>query len=612
MLNRLILAPWAQKERPNSRRSYEGEFSAEQLEKYNKEGYSVFFFPNAPTLYDPSKQVDGSQIDLFKWVFVDCDLKDGDYASKEVFLERLGYGPNPTMIVDSGRGIHAYWEVSDLDAMSYLRIQRRLCRFYNTDPAVSQICQLMRVPGYMNPKDKKHPVPCKILAESESIYTCEELDKALSPISQEDEQHCLRHYELTYNPETATEVNAKLPDKFGRLVKDNAEVRDIWVGNSNGKSKDRSAADFRLAHIMFGHGFTRDEALSVLVNAAKALARAPIHRVSYAEGIVSKIWPAADSGKVADKANLSPTVRDILMRGEETIQGERFPCNKLIDDTVHGFRLGQVIGIIGGSGVGKTTLTLNTFLWFAENNPDFHHFFFSLEQPVGEIATRIRTICGDNDSLFDKIHIVSNYCEDGSFRHFSLAAIEEHLLDWQNSSGAKIGATVIDHIGVLEKNGANGENDGLIGICRKMKPLALTVNTMLIMLSQAPREKAGIGDLELDKSAAYGTVFFESFLDYCICLWQPLKRVYNKGAPTIMAIKFAKIRHKKQGLDRIQEDTCYQLYFDPTTEHLRELTEAEEKSCPFWVAQATNARKQDKKTDVVIYESRRIADKETT
>jgi hypothetical protein len=247
------------------------------------------------------------------------------------------------------------------------------------------------------------------------------------------------------------------------------------------------------------------------------------------------------------------------------------------------------------------------FLWFAENNPDYHHLFFSLEQPAGEVANRIRTICGDNTSLYDKIHIVSNDLPDGTFRNLSLFDIETQVKQFQQNTGNKVGTVVVDHIGVLHTNNKNGENEGLIGICKAMKALARTLNVMLVMLSQAPREKAGIGDLELEKNAAYGTVFFESFVDYLILLWQPLKRVYSKGAPTIMAFKFGKIRHKKQGHDRIMEDVCYQLYFDPETERLRELTQDEEISAAYQAKQAANARKQDKKTDVIPYVSRRIS-----
>jgi hypothetical protein len=138
-----------------------------------------------------------------------------------------------------------------------------------------------------------------------------------------------------------------------------------------------------------------------------------------------------------------------------------------------------------------------------------------------------------------------------------------------------------------------------------MKSFAVQTNTMLVMQSQAPREKAGIGDLELNKDAAYGTVYFESYCDYLITLWQPLKRCYKDGAPTVTAFKFCKIRHKKQGLDQIVEDVCYKLMFDPKTEHLRELTGNEEEAFKFFLNQATNKRKQDRKTDLVEYTSAR-------
>lgn len=605
MIYRLIAPDWAVKEGV-SPKVLEGEFSQNTIDKHNSQGYNIYFLPNYPKNYQGGT-VDGTMIDTFEYVFVDCDIKEKIYSDKEAFLEKLAdVNIPPTRIVDSGNGIHAYWRVSNLDPMSYLRFQRRLMRLYKTDESLATLYQLMRVPFTMNTKVKNNFVICETLAEFNNSYTCEELDKLLPPIAIEDEKSCIEHFDKTFGlNQDKYEVAEEMPPKFGKLLRDNSEVKDLWSAPTD----DRSKNDFRLGHIMYGNGFSKEEAASVLVNSAKALQRAPVHRRAYATGIVDKIWTFEIT---PETATLSPTVRDILMKGDDTLKGTRFPCNRLIDDTVHGFRLGQVIGIVGGSGVGKTTLTLNTFLWFAEQNPDFQHFFVSLEQPAGEIASRIRTICQGNENLYDKIHIISNYAENGEYRHFSLDGIEEHLLKFEQDTGKKVGAVVIDHIGVLAKSDKHGESEGLIGICRRMKAVAVRVNMMLIMLSQAPREKAGVGDLELNKDAAFGTVFFESFLDYCICLWQPLKRVYQQGAPTIMAIKFAKIRHKKQGQDRIQEDICYQLYFDPQTELLRELTQEEEISARFYLGQAVTARKLDRKTDITSYQSRLLEDRPST
>lgn len=603
-LCRLIAPDWVLMTFPGLPKVLEGLFTDEQLKAKNSQ-YNVYYLPNYPAEYAPERTLSGTDIDTFEWVFIDMDLKEGTYATKDAFLEEVvNFSLPPNKIVDSGNGVHVYWRVSDLDAKSYLRFQRRLCRHFKTDEAVSKIMQLMRLPNTLNIKKQDEQPLAQVLYADEASYTSEQLDSVLPTITREDEDYCQTHYNRTYNIEQETHrISEKMPAKWGKLLHENLEVKALWSGNSN----DRSKNDYRLGHIMFANGFTKEEAITVLANSAKASQRAPIHRINYAVNIVDKIW----TYETEDKSIISPTVRDILAKGEETIKGIRFPCSRILDDTYHGFRLGQVLGIIAGAGVGKTTLTLNTFLWFAANNPDYHHFFFSLEQPVGELAARVAVICGGNTALYDKIHIISNFDADNNFINFSMETIAEHIDQFQKASGAKVGAVVVDHIGVLDKQTKHGENEGLIGVCKSMKMIAMKLNIFLIMLSQAPREKAGIGDLELDKNAAYGTVFFESFVDYLLCLWQPLKRMYAQGAPTVMAFKYAKIRHKKQHLDRIKEDVCYQLFFDPETERLRELTQDEETGAKYWLSQATNARKLDKKTDLISYQSRRVEEQVT-
>lgn len=598
MVYRLILPDWALS--PSKKKIIEGEFSEQELQEYNQQHYNIYFLPNYPSTPPTDRPVDGRDIDTFRFVFVDMDLKDGLYNSKDEFLAIVGEaGIPPTLVVDSGNGIHIYWQVSDLTAMSYLHLQRRLYRLFKTDETVYKIFQLMRYPGTINTKLKDEPKQCEELYSDESVvYTCEELDRLLPKITSEDEAICKRHYDTTHKIAGPVKVDRSFPLKFAALLKNNDEVKRIWSGDTD----DRSASDYRLGHLMFANGFTKDEAMSVLVNSSKASTRAPAHQVSYAQGIVDKIWTfelAVDKSSL----NLSSTVREILEASGSDLKGTRFPCWSYIDATECGFRLGQVIGLVAGVGVGKTAVALNMFKGFVENNPNYEHFFIPLEQPSREIADRWRTMCCDNLYLHDKVHIMSNYGPDGQFRHLSFSEIKEYLLNFQKVTGKKIGAVVIDHIGALKKKGQKGENQDLMDLCHAMKGFAIETNTMLIMQSQAPREKAGIGDLELSKDAAYGTVYFESYCDYLVTVWQPLKRCYKDGAPTVTAFKFCKIRHKRQGVDKIEEDVCYRLYFDPITEHLRELTQNEEVSFDFFVKAATNKRKADKSTDIVSYQS---------
>lgn len=573
--------------------------SFEEVLKYNELGYNVYYYPNHPSEYGAGRFVKANEVDVFNFVFVDLDMKHGAYESKEAFTALLLSSElPPSVIVDSGGGIHGYWAVDDLDAMSFLRLSRRLCSKYNSDPAVCQIKQLMRVIGTVNNKEQDNPRPTQLLHADEVSYTCEDLDKALPRLTQEDEEYCKSHYDKAYSLEDPiTKVDDKIPLKFAHLIRNNAEAKDIWAGNVD----DRSKGDYRLGHIMFADGFSKDEAMSVLVNSAKALSRAPTHRVSYAENIVDKIWTFELEG---EKEPLSSSVRDILCAaGEDGLKGARLVGHRFFDNTVHGFRLGQVIGLCAGVGVGKTTIGLNLFKGFVEFNPDYDHMIVPLEQPAREIAERWKKMCGDNTRLHDKVHVMSNYTSDGTYRRLSLHEIQDYIITFQKETKRKIGCVVIDHIGVLKKETRNGENQGLMEICQEMKAFAVSTNTLLVMQTQSNREKAGIGDIELDKDAAYGTQHFESFCDFLITAWQPLKRCYdNPACPRVTAYKFCKIRFKNKG-DKILEDQRYRLMFEPDTETLSEMVSNYEESFRFFNNVALNLRTKDKKSDLPEYSS---------
>ncbi len=583
---------------PTLKKVVEGELSDEDIIRLNESFYNIYFLPNHPSIYEGGP-VSGYQIDTFSYVFVDFDLKDKAYPSKGAFLQAISdFSLTPTAINDSGNGIHVYWKISDLDVMSYLRLQRRLIRKFNTDEAVGQIYQLMRLPDTINTKSKDEFKECHSIWDTpDVVYSSEEMDRALPSITIEDENYCQHHYQKTYKIQNKElQIDDTIPLKFAQLMENNNEVKDIWLG----KTDDRSASDFRLGHIMFASGFSKSEASSVLVNTAKALCRSPAHRVSYSTNIVDKIWTYEISDN-KQQLTLSSSVKDILKRSGSSIKGTRLPCWTYIDNTEAGFKLGQVIGLVAGSGVGKTAIALNMFLGFVQNNPDYDHFFIPLEQPANEIADRWKTMCQGKEQLYEKVQILSNYEDSGQFRHLSFDEIRDYVVRYQEVTGRKIGCIVIDHIGALKKKGKDGENQDLMDICHAMKAFAIKTNTLLIMQSQAPRAKAGKGDLELNKDAAYGTMYFEAYCDYLITLWQPLKTCYAAGAPTVTAFKFCKIRHKKQDIDKIKEDVCYKLMFDSKTELLRPLTQKEEVSFDFFLHQAAQKRKNEETTDAPQY-----------
>ena len=86
MVYRLILPNWAKEEHPELPKVLEGEFTKEELSQYNNNSYNIYYLPNGPKVYEAGTTVDGSQIDQFDWAFVDMDLKDNIYKSKEEFI----------------------------------------------------------------------------------------------------------------------------------------------------------------------------------------------------------------------------------------------------------------------------------------------------------------------------------------------------------------------------------------------------------------------------------------------------------------------------------------------------------------------------------------------
>lgn len=596
MIYALLPPPWLRDK--IDARPLQLDTSFEKALDYNAQGYNVYYYPNGVSEASwencKSRFIQAGDIDKFDWVFVDLDMKHGAYESKEQFIETVMMTEcPPTRLVDTGGGIHAYWKVSDLDAMSFLRLSRRLCRKFNSDPAVCMIKQLMRVNDTINTKNPDNYRLCEEIDFNDNVYTCEQLDNWLPPISVSDEAYCKQHYDRAYNPASfETTVDDTLPRKFKTLLTESKEVKELFAGDV----KNRSEGDWRLGHILFANGFTRDEAMSSLVNCRKALERAPMHRIGYAENIVNKIWPSEEE-EAAETQPLSQSVSDILKK-TGGIKGTKFPCWRVFDGTEHGFHLTEVLGLVGGSGSGKTTLALNYFYHFCRLNPNYTHMFISLEQPVDEIAARWVKMTKGKESLHDKVHVLGNYNPDGSYRNLSLHEIQDYILEFEKKNNCKIGACVLDHIGVLKKANKNGETEGLIDICLKLKAFAKATNTFFVVQSQTSREKAGIGDIELDKNAAFGTSMFEWFVDYVVTTWTPLKRIYDQMPnATCSAFKYCKIRHKNVKVDKSREDVVHVLAFDPDTERLSVMTQKQEEAYETWNKIATTLRNKDRKRE---------------
>lgn len=625
---RLIKPDWAKKlvkkkPNPNFVREIPGpdvigdeSFSSEELQELNSLGYNVYYFPNHPSGPVNKKHLDGKDVDVFDWVYVDMDLKDKIYESKDHFLETVAKFPlPPTKIVDSGNGIHVYWRVSDLDRETHVLIQFCLIQHFKTDESIWTVLQLMRYPGTKNTKDPQNFKEAKELAEftTDAVYQVSELLANLPSITEENGRKMAEHiYKLDGLMDVKVSIDFnpdELPSRFLKDLKVNKKLQEFF----SEESKDRSSQDMSLANVLFNLDYDRKDALQILMNTKKALSHS--NRQQYAFGTVDKVY--RDRPKYAIESAHERKLKGAVIQnlGVEVHGPNYWDClhNK--------WRTKQVLGLVAGSGVGKTTATLEMFKSMLEASPDHDSIFafFSLEMTEGEILERWELLVGDNPDYLKKLYVISNEDDSGNQRNIGLQEIYWHIRDIEKSTGKKFLAVAIDHVDAISRhinltkkpsfNAQGSEREANYGdvitiakgtVCAKMKELSKTLDIFVIIQSQTTKAKDAGGDMPLGKNAAYGVSNFEWYCDYVMTLWRPLKRVQDRTALRISGWQYAKIRkaHKE---DKVNEGIPYMLKFDQDVGSFSELTEQELQLANELASAAALLRKQEDKKESVVY-----------
>lgn len=577
-------------------------YTPEFLTEKNQQGYNLYFFPNHPSkdIYaDGVKHLNGKLVDVFNFVFVDMDLKDNVYSSKEAFIDRLKTFPlKPTMVVNSGNGVHAYWRITNLTRDSYVIAQLALINHFKTDESVFTVLQLMRLPGFMNTKKHKAYVPAAIVEEvsSGASYTYDQLPKEIFNLPEETITRGKNHLDKLdgkLKVDLPTFVNLdEIPDKFLAFINDpkNLPVKKIFEDpRSYTTSGDRSSADMALANILCKAGFNKKEALAVLSNTEKAISRGP-HRTYYANLTVSKVYDRELDKKFKSVGDTLRHDSDNNRKLGAPVRGTWYFDYDVLGEP---WRKKEVLGLIAGTGVGKTTVTLKWIKDSIENNPqnDDIFIFVSLEMPEAEIIKKWIALVGANSPLADRLFVVGNEDEKGDPRNIGLQEIVEIAQDIKKLTGKNIGMLAIDHIGILQRHidtrkkytfaihsepGAGWSDIRMLSlntVATQMKALAKILDTFLIVLTQTTKGK-GAGDLPIDKDGAYGISQYENIMDRIITIWQPLMYVQAQTPCYFLAWQYVKIRSKSNG-DRIK---CYEpklLTYVMQTGDLRVTTQEE-------------------------------------
>lgn len=598
-------------------------YSEDELKQMNGVGYNVYFFPNHPSkdVYSEGiKHLSGKHIDVFDFVFVDMDLKDKVYATKEDFLKKVNEFPlKPTMVVNSGNGVHVYWQIEGLTKESYVITQLALINYFKTDPSVFTVLQLMRLPGYMNTKRHKDYVPAAVIESHSSgeIYTLDRFPQDIYNLPDDvvtRGQNHLAKLDGRLKIDLPFDVNLdELPDKFIEFISNpKNEVPKKLFMDPKGFSGDRSRADMTLTNILFKAGFDKKEALAVIANTQKAISRGP-NRNYYANLTVDKVYDEQKNEKyltVGQKLRTQDNQKNL----GQLVRGPWYLDYEVLGNP---WRKKEVLGLIAGTGVGKTAKALKIIKDTIENNPDNDdiHVFIELEMPEADIIDRWIKLVGSTSKLADRLYVIGNEDEKGEPRNIGLQEIVEICQDLKKMTGKNIGTLVVDHIGIVSRHidtnkkytfGIQSEpNSGygnvrtlsLNSLATQMKPLAKLLNLFLMVLTQTTKEK-GIGDLPVDKDGAYGISQYENIMDRIITIWQPLMRVQNQSKYRFLAWQYVKIRNKHNN-DKLQTHEPKLLTYIMETGDLKMTTQEEYSEFQRLLPMAADARDkiQKKKAD---------------
>lgn len=609
----------------------ERDFSNEFLSQKNEEGYNIYFFPNGSSKRLPEGHwLSGKEVDEFNFVYVDMDLKDRIYKTKEEFIERVKKFPlKPSWALDSGNGIHVYWAIDDADRETFMVIQKMLIKYFDTDTSVWTPLQLMRFPGFYNTKQADNFKLADYVDElmSDQRYSADQFLQALPKLDEKDFTDIERHTAKLEGRDVMVgfeeDMLNELPAKFLKLIEKKPYIGEIFY-HPEKTHGDRSEADYNLACLLCENDIDREQALAVMLQTKKAQSRTGHSRFTYANDTLDKAY-------LKNTGDAALSVEELLSNPDPDADlGDLVNGPYFLDRLDSRWRKRQMLGLIAGAGIGKTSFTLKIFKEFIRNNPanEDIFFFFSLEMTRGEILKRWKRIVRNDPTFYKRLYIVDMnfFQKDEEEAGPNLQRIYKIVRDTEKRTGKKVGVVAIDHLDVVEgdvdtriKPHFNAKMSKYVekklgrdivilnkdGLCQKFKYLAQKLNCFLILQSQTTKEKDGGGDLPIGKNAAFGTSKFEWYCDYVVGVWRPLQRVMDHCKSSglyVTAFQYNKMREQNPDEDELALGQHYMVKFLPKYEDFVDLTEEEKQTVDELVEKANKLRQvEDKKQSSKYY-----------
>ncbi|TCM90809.1 DNA primase RepB-like protein [Paenibacillus sp. BK033] len=95
---------------------------------------------------------------------------------KKQFMNKHAERVKDTMIVETKNGFHIYWVMQGGDISKFVSIQKALARTFESDPMITNLSRVMRIPGFYHMKNPESPYMVKVIQWGrEKPFTQEEL-----------------------------------------------------------------------------------------------------------------------------------------------------------------------------------------------------------------------------------------------------------------------------------------------------------------------------------------------------------------------------------------------------------------------------------------------------
>ncbi len=383
-------------------------------------------------------------------------------------------------------------------------------------------------------------------------------------------------------------------------------------------SGERNIGCFRAAKDMQEQGYTVEETIEKLMKSPCVGDDFSDNELERTVGSAFSNDPKYDPRGLSEKKEyIARSITDLesdpdLYKKSEEIRGPDF-----LDVTEEKWRKGEVLGVVAGSGTGKSAISMKIIKDIIYNNTDNDdiHFFFSLEMPAKQIVKRWTKLVGKNSKASDRLFVIENKSTDDRITWQHIVKFVEDTCRQQKK---KVGAIIVDHFMALsdkidttkqpnfdvstDVNSGRGKikTISVKETCRLMKVIAEHLNCFLIIQNQSTIERAGHGDTPMGINAAYGAAQFAWFCDYIITVWQPLKRVQDECMIAATGWQYSKIR--EVGLnDLTRVYTRHSIFYDLATGDFRHLTEIEQDEFNKMNEKANMLRKTDDKKEATNY-----------